>query len=87
MVRPSRFSDNLSAQVQMLANACDSYDHLSALPVQMLRQVSKNTHSVGEVLTKWTPQSYPKIDPNMDPTMDPKIRSFAMCFTLVRLTF
>ena len=31
----------------MLANACDSYDHLSALPVQMLRQVSPGRRKKG----------------------------------------
>ena len=30
------------------------------------------------------PQNRPQNDPKMDPTMDPKIRSFAMCLTLVR---
>ena len=44
----------------MLANACDSYDHLSALPVQMLRQVPNNMPFVREVINFWLPYSCQK---------------------------
>ena len=44
----------------------------NALPVQMLRQVPKNSDSAREVLTFWVPFWIARNDPQNDPQTEPQ---------------